>query len=97
MFFGVPSVATRVGGIPEVVQDGATGLLVDFGNVEKLAKAVESLIHDAALRKKLGEAARADASRRFSTGVIISRYEDLYNRLAVERREKTGCPEMVEK
>ncbi|MFN8659875.1 MAG: N-acetyl-alpha-D-glucosaminyl L-malate synthase BshA [Candidatus Obscuribacterales bacterium] len=97
MFFGVPSVATRVGGIPEVIQDGATGLLVDFGNVEKLAKAVESLIHDAALRKKLGEAARADASRRFSTDVIISRYEELYNRLAVERREKTGCPEMVEK
>ena len=56
MCFGCPSVATRVGGIPEVVEDGVTGVLVAPGDAAALARAVETLIADPALRMTLGEA-----------------------------------------
>jgi N-acetyl-alpha-D-glucosaminyl L-malate synthase BshA len=78
MFFGCPSVATSVGGIPEVVENGVTGLLVPFGEVDQLAAAVEKLIQDVSLRKALGAAARSRAQERFSANVIVPRYEALY-------------------
>lgn len=81
MFFGCPSVATAVGGIPEVVQDGVDGLLVPFGDAEKLAEAIEKLIQDRQLRRRLGDAARINAAQRFSANAIIPRYEDLYYKL----------------
>jgi L-malate glycosyltransferase len=78
MSFGCPSVATHVGGIPEVVQDGVTGLLVPFGDADQLARAVEKLIQDVPLRVSLGRAAQLQARERFSADVIIPRYEALY-------------------
>src|ERR1051326_5765678 len=51
MCFGCPSVSTRVGGIPEVVEDNVSGLLVPAGDVAGLAKALESLIHDEPRRR----------------------------------------------
>src|SRR4029077_19417995 len=57
MCFGCPSVAPQVGGIPEVVQDKITGLLMPFGDTVKLARATENLIQDATLRTMLGRAA----------------------------------------
>jgi L-malate glycosyltransferase len=78
MFFACPSVATSVGGIPEVIQDGVSGLLVPAGDAEQLRRAVEKLIHDVALRKSLGSAAQAHAQRKFSADVIIPLYEALY-------------------
>jgi L-malate glycosyltransferase len=81
MFFGCPSVSTRVGGIPEVVEDGRSGLLVPFGDVAALAGALEGLIHDPTRRDALGRAARARARERFSAEIIVPRYEALYRRL----------------
>jgi N-acetyl-alpha-D-glucosaminyl L-malate synthase BshA len=81
MFFGCPSVATRVGGIPEVVDDGATGILVPFGDADALARAVERLMADEELRKKMGHAAKKEAQRRFSADVIIPQYEQFYRKL----------------
>lgn len=81
MFFGCPSVATRVGGIPEVVEDGATGILVPFGDADALARAVERLMTDEELRKKMGHAAKKEAQRRFSADVIIPQYEQFYRKL----------------
>ncbi len=81
MFFGCPSVATDVGGIPEVVENGKTGLLVPFGSARELAVAVQKLIQDKTLREKLGRNARAEAQRRFSADVIIPRYESFYQNL----------------
>ena len=80
MFFACPSVATDVGGIPEVVKNAETGLLVPFGNADQLARAIEKLIRDNSLRKKLGQAAQADAKQRFSADVIVPQYESLYRR-----------------
>jgi N-acetyl-alpha-D-glucosaminyl L-malate synthase BshA len=81
MCFGCPSVSTRVGGIPEVVEDNRSGLLVPFGDVGALAGALEDLIRDKTRRRALGRAARARARERFSAEMIVPRYEALYRRV----------------
>jgi len=81
MCFACPSVSTRVGGIPEVVEDGESGLLVPAGDVDALAKTLDALIHDPSRRQALGRAAKARARERFSAEVIVPRYEALYRRL----------------
>jgi L-malate glycosyltransferase len=81
MCFGCPSVSTRVGGIPEVVEDNVSGVLVPAGDADALASALADLIHDPARRKALGQAAQARARALFSAEVIVPRYEALYQRL----------------
>jgi len=81
MCFGCPSVSTSVGGIPEVVEHGRSGLLVPPGDVDALASALESLIDDEPRRLALGRAARTRAQELFSAEVIVPRYEALYRRL----------------
>ncbi|HUO07816.1 MAG TPA: N-acetyl-alpha-D-glucosaminyl L-malate synthase BshA [Phycisphaerae bacterium] len=81
MSLGCPSVATRVGGIPEVVDDGETGLLVEFGNACEIACAVQTLIVDSERRKRMGNAAQRVAGSRFSAESIVPRYESLYRRV----------------
>jgi len=81
MFFGCPSVATRVGGIPEVVDDNVTGLLAPFGDVAALARAVQELIQDPARRSAMGRAGQRVAAERFSADIIVPRYEALYRRV----------------
>ena len=81
MCFGCPSVSTRVGGIPEVVEDNQSSLLIPFGDVAGLAGALEGLIDDKLRRSDLGRAAQARARERFSAEVIVPRYEALYRRL----------------
>ena len=78
MFFACPSVATNVGGIPEVIENGKTGLLAPAGDAEALSRAVETLICDPERRTALGRAAQARARERFSADVIVPRYEALY-------------------
>jgi N-acetyl-alpha-D-glucosaminyl L-malate synthase BshA len=85
MFLDLPSVATAVGGIPEVVDPGVTGLLVPFGDSDGLARAVESLLRDPALRVRMGRAAGERARRLFSAEVIVARYEALYRRVCAEQ------------
>jgi glycosyltransferase involved in cell wall biosynthesis len=69
MAVGLPVIATRVGGIPEVVREGETGMLVEVGDVDGLAAAIQTLVNDPALRVAMGVAgrrlalARHDASR----------------------------------
>jgi len=81
MWFGCPSVATRVGGIPEVIDDGISGLLVPFGDVDAISRAVAGLIHDPQRRSALGRAGQSIARQRFSADVIVPRYEAMYRRV----------------
>ncbi len=83
MCFACPSVATAVGGIPEVVVSGQSGLLVPAGDAKAVAHAVESLIQDPALRAKLGRAARQRARKLFSADAIVPLYERLYRRVCM--------------
>jgi L-malate glycosyltransferase len=86
MCFGCPSVARRIGGIPEVIEDNATGLLVEAGDADALARAVESLLRDPARRLAMGRAARLTARKRFSAEAIVPRYEALYRRVMLSGR-----------
>jgi N-acetyl-alpha-D-glucosaminyl L-malate synthase BshA len=81
MCFGCPSVATAVGGIPEVVVSGSSGVLVPPGDAGALAEAVGSLIRDPGRRAALGAAARLRARELFSADAIVGRYEQLYRRV----------------
>jgi L-malate glycosyltransferase len=81
MFFGVPSVARQAGGIPEVVENNMTGILVPSDNPEILARAVEGLIQEPKRRMAMGQAARRRAHARFSAETIVPRYEALYHRV----------------
>lgn len=73
----VPVVATRVGGVPEVVVDGQTGILFDLDDVDAAVRASRRLLTDPALRATMGRAARTRAER-FSTERIVPRYEAVY-------------------
>jgi len=81
MSFGCPSVARRAGGIPEVVEDNVSGILVPSDNPDALARAIESLIQDPKRRAMMGEATQRRAREHFSAKVIVPRYEALYRRV----------------
>jgi N-acetyl-alpha-D-glucosaminyl L-malate synthase BshA len=81
MYFACPSVSTRVGGIPEVVTDQTTGVLVPPGDAPALAHAVESLIQDTPRRAAMGRAGQQRALSNFSAETIVPQYEALYRRV----------------
>ena len=83
MAAGVACVATRVGGVPEVITDGVDGLLVEAGDPSALALAVARLLDDEELRVALGEQARATAAG-FDLGAAVRRTQDVY--------EEVLCP-----
>lgn len=87
MACGTPVVATRVGGVPEVVVDGVTGYLVGENDRDGFADRLRALLFDRARARELGNAARADAVKRFHRHVIVQQYEALYRRLLAERPE----------
>lgn len=80
MYFGLPVVASRVGGLPEIVADGETGRLVPPGDPAALADAVAGLAMDQDLRRRLGEAGRARAAA-FSPEAMVGAYDRLYRNL----------------
>lgn len=74
---GVPVVATRVGGVPEVVREGVEGLIVPTGRPELLAAAIRQLVLDPDLRSAMGNAAR-DRGRSYDIKVAAARLESIY-------------------
>lgn len=76
-FHGVPSIGTNIGGIPEAIADGKTGLLVPVKDPAALAEAIVRLRDDPALRQRLGEAARERAQTEFAASVMAKHYEEL--------------------
>ncbi|HVU50533.1 MAG TPA: N-acetyl-alpha-D-glucosaminyl L-malate synthase BshA [Polyangia bacterium] len=78
---GVPVVASRVGGLPEVVRDGEDGFLHAVGEVAAMAASAARLLDDAALRARLGAAARARAVAHFRAEPAVDRYEAVYARV----------------
>jgi glycosyltransferase involved in cell wall biosynthesis len=79
-------VATRVGGIPEIVEDGVTGILVPAASPGALADAILSLLHDPARRMRLGEAGRRRVVESFRFETMMERYESLYDTLLAQAR-----------
>jgi N-acetyl-alpha-D-glucosaminyl L-malate synthase BshA len=84
MACGAPVVASRAGGLPEVVVDGVTGYLLPVGAIDEMAEAGVRILSDEAHAKQLSEAARALTVERFSAEAIVPRYEALYDRVLSE-------------
>jgi glycosyltransferase involved in cell wall biosynthesis len=73
-----PTVATRVGGIPEAVVDGETGLLTPPGDTDAMIEAITRLLKDRDLREKMGASGEARARTDFSWETICARYEESF-------------------
>ncbi len=77
----VPAVATRVGGVPEVIDDGVTGLLFEVGDIEAMAQGVLGLLNDPERMNAMGEAARGAAKKRFCATLVVPRYVRYYEQV----------------
>jgi N-acetyl-alpha-D-glucosaminyl L-malate synthase BshA len=84
----VPVIATRVGGIPELVEDEGCGYLFEIGDVDGMAAASLRVLSDDAERERLGRRGREIAVSRFTTEKIIPQYEELYSRVVRESAAK---------
>ncbi len=81
MACGAVPVATRVGGVPEVISDGQDGFLAEVGDVETMAARTLGLLRDAGLRGQMAAAARKTAVERFASTLIIPQYEAFYRQV----------------
>ena len=79
MACGVPVIASRVGGLPEVIEDGRTGFLHEPDDVEGMARSAVALLTDDARRAAFADAAARTVRERFCSDRIISEYEKLYD------------------
>jgi glycosyltransferase involved in cell wall biosynthesis len=86
MNFGVPVVASDIGGITDIVEDGVSGLLVPPGDAAALAEALARVARDPALAARLGEAGRRRLRERFTWEAITRRWEELYSAVTAQRR-----------
>lgn len=80
---GLPVVATAVGGLPEVVRNGESGVLIPPGQPERLAAAVLDVIGDEALRRNLGAAARRFIEEEYSLDAAARRVTCLYKEMLI--------------
>jgi glycosyltransferase involved in cell wall biosynthesis len=88
----VPVVASAVGGVPDIVRDGETGLLVAPGDAEALAGAVAQLAADPAAARAMAARGRAHVEARFATGPCLERLGSVVDAALAGRKERAGSP-----
>lgn len=81
MAYGLPVVATRVGGLPELIEEGKSGLLAPIGAVEKMAEHAIYLLSNEDVYASFSEAARRRAAEKFSAEKIVPQYEACYSKI----------------
>lgn len=86
MACGVPCLGTRIGGIPEIIEDGANGLLVDLGDVETAANRITVALENPELMEKLKAGALETARKKFHSDKILAQYEEIYEQLLDARQ-----------
>ena len=87
---GIPVVGARVGGIPEVVENGTTGLLFPPGDAGALATAVAKIVNDPEAARAMGARARGRIETLFSIGAMVEGNLDVYREVVHGRREGSG-------
>jgi glycosyltransferase involved in cell wall biosynthesis len=78
--------ATAVGGVPDLIADGRTGVLVPARDAQRLADAIVTLARDASLRERLGSAARRDVGTRFAAERLVCDIDALYSASLRQKR-----------
>ncbi len=86
---GRPVIASNVGGVPEVVQDGRTGLLVPPGNVAALAEAINRLSRDLPMQERMGKAGYEFVSANYDWAKSLDQMSELYQRIVYESRKNS--------
>lgn len=84
MATGTPVIATRVGGIPYIVEDGKTGFLVEPGDVDALAEKMLLLLQDRDLRQQMGQRGKLAAMRRFHPDVVARKTMEVYEKVIAD-------------
>jgi glycosyltransferase involved in cell wall biosynthesis len=90
LYLGTPVVATRVGGIPEIVEDGVDGTLVVPGDSAALAEAIITLLSDSQRLESMRGAGREKVINRFQFERMVRAYEALYERMTDTRKATPG-------
>jgi glycosyltransferase involved in cell wall biosynthesis len=85
-----PVVATRVGGVPDLIEPGVHGLLVERREPDALAAAIAELLEDPDARARMGAAAQARRREEFDLALMVRRLEDLYEELYARRTGGAG-------
>jgi N-acetyl-alpha-D-glucosaminyl L-malate synthase BshA len=84
----VPTIATRVGGVPELIEDGVSGLLYPVGNVEDMAAGAIGLLKDRLRLEAMREAARKTARERFCSSLVVPHYVRYYEQVLENQRSE---------
>lgn len=79
---GVPAIGTNIGGIPEVIEDGENGYLVELGDVELVAEKALTILRDPIMYKRVQEKAFQTVYDKFNSDSIVRQYEELYYKVA---------------
>ena len=96
MSMSLPCVATNVGGIAEVIEDGVSGLLAEFGDVETFGRNIISLVNDKALRNHMGLAARNRIKNSFDMELIAKKHIKLFEMVAAGCRDGRKIQRQIE-
>jgi glycosyltransferase involved in cell wall biosynthesis len=86
MSWGLPVIATPVGGVPQVIEPEVNGLMIDPGDIDSLTRALTRLLQDPDLRRRLGSAARTTIETRFALGQALDQLTDIYRRFGLRAR-----------
>ena len=89
---GLPVVASRVGGVPDLVREGETGFMIPPDDVEKYAEKVLLLLKNDQLRQELGSNARHFAEKHLNKQTILAQLETVYGEILVSPRKKVPAP-----
>ena len=92
MAAGIPVVASKIGGNPELVENGKTGFLFPPGDEEQFAVALETLVVQPQLRKQFGSSARERAQAEYAISRVRDRYQDLYRSVLAEKGWRPPFP-----
>ncbi|WP_186577852.1 N-acetyl-alpha-D-glucosaminyl L-malate synthase BshA [Aquibacillus kalidii] len=83
MACGVPGIGTNVGGIPEVIEDGANGFIVEVGAIDQIADKAVTILKDPVLWERLSTEAKQRVEERFHSTMIRKQYEQIYDRTLI--------------
>jgi len=81
MAYGLPIISTPVGGIPEAVEDGTNGFLIQPGDYKALAEKIDLMANDEPLREQMGQQSYKLAKEKFDIRIIIKQLQDIYDKM----------------